>query len=113
MQWATNSGSPFCLLGYGGISGRFWPYLVGCTVLILLVEGFLFYWLARFLIAERRTTPGKTFVVEGYGDLSILTESKLVRRFFKGRRQLTRVYHISPAGILGRDSCPVWLAPGE
>jgi hypothetical protein len=86
---------------------------IGCAAVGILGEGFLFFTGWRLLLTERRSTPGQALVVEGFGDLGVMIEPKLVCKFFNGRRVLTRVYHFSPNGILGRDACPVWLGPDE
>lgn len=87
--------------------------VIGCAALCLLVEGFLFFTGWRLLLTETRSTPGQVLVVEGFGDLGVMSEPKLVCKFFNGRRVLMRVYHFSPNAILGRDACPVWLGPEE
>jgi hypothetical protein len=60
-------------------------------------------------VTERLSTPGKPFLVDGYGDLGKMTSPKWVCRYFNGRRTVIRVFHHSPSDIMGRDSCPVWL----
>jgi hypothetical protein len=59
------------------------------------------------------TAPGRPYLVAGYGDLGQMTHPKLASTYFNGRRLLTRVYHYSPANLLGRDACSVWLDKRE
>jgi hypothetical protein len=67
----------------------------------------------RFLVREDMTTPGRPYLVAGYGDLGQMTDPKLACTYFNGRRLLTRAYHYSPANFLGRAACPVWLDERE
>ena len=63
----------------------------------------------RVLLSERRITPGQTFVVEGYGDLGKNEQATLACRYFTGRSVKTRVFWYSPAGMVGRDECPLFV----
>lgn len=79
--------------------------VLGLGSLALLVSD------TRMLVSETKVEPGRSYVVEDYGDLGKNTQASLVCRYFTGRGFKTTVFWYAPGGFFGRDSCPFLHRP--
>ena len=88
---------------------RLWLFIAAVVLVILdvclLLSGY------RVLVYEHLARPGERYVVPGWGDLGKSQQASFACTYWTGRSIKYQVFWYSPGNVMGKDECPMLLAP--